>query len=249
MRRFNIIVLASLLQVAAADTRVLVIDTGVDATNPTLAEVFCPAEYSLDVTTGRSVVGIPEDNIDHGTHVAGIIRALAGSSGYCMAFCKYYSGPRDNNLLNTIKCLAHAEKIGARYINYSSGGRKFDKDERAAIKAISGFVVVAAGNDGVDVDKEGYYPAAYRLPNEIIVGAYNSNCNKMDISNYGRDIQYYLGESLYSSLPSNTRGAMTGTSMAAAVATGTMLRASLGLPTIGDCQAYRRFFLKFWSTH
>lgn len=231
--------------------RILIIDTGVDAHNQTLSQVFCPKEESLDATLG--IRGIPADTIGHGTHVAGIIRALSGSKGYCLAFCKYYleSNPGEINMNNTVRCLRHAQTIGARYVNYSSGGSMFEEKEKLAIKELNAKIFVAAGNfnENIDGPPRKYYPAAYRLSNEIIVGSYNSKCNKALTSNYGVGVVFMFGEPVYSSLSYGRRGFMGGTSMATAVATGSSLRRILGLPSLSTCQDYSNFLLKFWSSH
>lgn len=253
MRYFNLIVLALSLQslpAFSADTvRVLIIDTGVDKTNPTLSQVFCPKEESLDATT--HVVGIPTDASGHGTHVAGIIRALAGPKGYCLAFCKYYleTNPGKVNSANTVLCINHAKSIGATYVNYSSGGTEFIEDERLAIAALDSKIMVAAGNDNKDIyGVPKYYPAAYGLPNEVAVGSFDSQCEKAPTSNYGLGVIFMLGQDVYSSLPNNQRGSMSGSSMATAVATGVALRALLGLHSIGDCKDYANFLRAFWSS-
>lgn len=254
MEFFKALLILSLLlpTIGYSDSRVriLVIDTGVDSGNPALSQVFCPKEESFDATTGK--YEIPSDTHGHGTHVAGIIRALGGPNGYCLAFCKYYRyGDGGMNLRRTTSCLRHAKTIGAAYVNYSSGGNEFYEDEKLAIEELDGKFIVAAGNDASDIDapNKRYYPGAHHLPNELIVGSYDSKCKRSSTSNYGKDVVYYLGEEVYSSVPGNRREAMSGTSMATAVATGAALRRLLGLPRIGDCGAYSKFIRSFWKTH
>lgn len=230
--------------------KIAVIDTGVDTKKYEIQQVLCPDSEGLDVTTGKE--GLPPDTIGHGTHVTGIIRALAGFKGYCIAPCKYYSPnlTGDQNKNNTVTCFKHAKEIGAAYINYSSGGQGFDEYEKLAIADLKDVkVFVAAGNDHVDLDLPGNknYPASYMLPNVISVGALDARGNRTPSSNWGQNTVtlFTLGESVYS--PTHEGMAyMTGTSMATAVALGTELRKKLGLPDIGDYKAYNKHFLIFW---
>lgn len=243
--------LFSLSASAKEPIKVLIVDTGVSSSHKALSDLFCSEEDSLDTGSGKKV--IPEDTEGHGTHVAGIIRALAGDEGYCLAFCKYYYKQNKEmvGIYNTIRCLKHANDIGAEYINYSSGGSSFLEKERNAIKALIGAFYTAAGNDGVDIDSKtrSYYPAAYHLPNEVAVGSVDSQCDRTSTSNYGKDVVFFLGDEVYSSTLNGKKEYMSGTSMATAVALGSKLRSRLGLPKLGSCAAYERTIRVFWSNH
>lgn len=263
-RYFNLIILALSLHsqpgFSADLLKVLIIDTGVDSSDPTLSEMFCPPANSVDFTTSvyskfgpqlSHKYGIPKDATGHGTHVTGIIRALAGNLGYCLAFCKYFKpgAPEGSTIENTQKCFAHAKAIGAKYVNYSSGGGTFSELEKQSIKLSNAEVIVAAGNLNENIDIIQYYPADYNLPNVTVAGALNKNCEKSTLSNYGTRVNFYIGEDIYSSLPDNTRGYLSGSSMATAVATGLRLRSILGLRPIDGCQTQWSFLKAFWDTH
>lgn len=255
MRYANTIVsfslFASSLSLADSRVRVLVIDTGVYKGNKALSQVFCPEKESYDATKG--VYGIPEDTHGHGTHVAGIIRALAGSKGYCMAFCKYFETGESGkqSVDKTVECLKHAKSIHPLYINYSSVGAEFNEEEKNAIEALDATYVVAAGNDGKDIydRNKTYYPAAYRLKNVVTIGSLDTGCERSSFSNYGKGVQYFFGDPAYSIVPGNKRTYMSGTSMATATATGTFLRELFGLTKIVTCSAYGQFFRDFWTSH
>ena len=142
---------------------------------------------------------------------------------------KYYSESNSGaiNLQNTIKALNYAIDHGARVINYSGGGPEFAQEEYNSIKraAAAGILVVAAaGNDHNDIDKSEnfYFPASYRLPNIISVAATDSDANLLSSSNWGRahvDVAA-PGEQIFSTLPNNRSGFMTGTSQATAFVSG-----------------------------
>lgn len=236
---------------AGEPIKILVVDTGVSSSHPALSEVFCPDKDNLDADTGRR--WLPVDTEGHGTHVAGIIRALAGSKGYCLAFCKYFYSNNEGivNTQNTVKCLRHANAINVKYINYSSGGKSFMEEERRAVSELTGTLFVAAGNSGEDIGIEGHasYPAGYHLPNEVVVGSYDMDCNKTETSNFGDGVVFFFGGGVYSSVLHGRKQYMSGTSMATAVAMGAEIRKLLRLPEIGSCRAYEKTIRDFWTSH
>lgn len=178
------------------------------------------------------------DNHGHGTHIAGIIGAKGGNgfgiSGVApkvsLMTLKYYDpkSPGANNLKNTIQAIRYAIKMGAKIINYSGGGTEYSAEEFAAVKEAEKkgiLFVAAAGNERSNTDDTGkhYYPADYELSNIISVTAVNEKEIKvLPSSNYGvRTVDIAApGDQIYSSLPGNTFGRMTGTSQATAFATG-----------------------------
>lgn len=178
------------------------------------------------------------DNHGHGTHISGIIGAKGGN-GYgisgiapkvSMMTLKYYDpkSPGANNLKNTIQSIRYAIKMGANIINYSGGGTEYSAEEFAAVKEAekNGILfIAAAGNERSNTDEAGkhYYPADYELTNIISVTAVNEKETKvLPSSNYGvRTVDIAApGDQIYSSLPGNSFGKMTGTSQATAFATG-----------------------------
>lgn len=178
------------------------------------------------------------DHHGHGTHIAGIIGARGGngfgisgvSPQVSLMVLKYYDpkSPNANNLKNTVEAIRYATKMHAQIINYSGGGVDYSAEEFAAIKGAEKagiLVVAAAGNEQSNSDVSGnhYYPADYDLSNIISVTAVNKEETKvLSSSNYGvRTVDLAApGENIYSTLPGNTFGLMTGTSQATAFVTG-----------------------------
>lgn len=227
---------------------VAVIDTGIDANHPDLkanlwkapAEAGRPSSgnvYGWDFVTKASN---PSDFHGHGTHIAGIIGAVAntasGTAGVnqqvqIMAV-RYYSdtAPGSVNLANTIKALHYAIDNGAKIINYSGGGPEYSEEEYQAMKKAQDhgvLIVAAAGNDHHDTDSEDnrYYPAAYSLKglkNIITVASIDSNNRLLPSSNWGtKSVDIAApGEGILSTLPGGKYGKMTGTSQATAFVTG-----------------------------
>lgn len=175
------------------------------------------------------------DTHGHGTHIAGIIGARGGNnfgiSGVAphvsLMILKYYD-PNTNNLRNTIRAIKYAVQMKANIINYSGGGVEYSPEEYAAVKEAekAGVLFVsAAGNERSNSDENGkrYYPADYDLSNIISVTAVSKDDTQvLASSNYGVHTVDLAapGENIYSTLPGNAFGTMTGTSQATAFVTG-----------------------------
>ena len=171
----------------------------------------------------------------HGSHIAGIIGGEGGNgigiSGIApqvsLMVLKYYS-PNDNgknNLNNTVRAIEYAIENGAHIINYSGGGLEPNEKERLAIQKAQEkgiLFVAAAGNEGSNTDKTGYYPANYLLNNILSITATDLYDKVLPSSNWGSKTVHKSapGKEILSTLPNGRYGRMTGTSQATAVATG-----------------------------
>jgi subtilisin family serine protease len=216
---------------------VAVIDTGLDANHPDLkANVYhdVAGNYGFDFVKNAPN---PTDDHGHGTHVAGIVGAVAnpkiGVSGVAQAVSimsvKYYADTNTGavNLKNTVRAIEWAVNNGAKIINYSGGGPEFAEDEYLALKKAEAkgvLVVAAAGNERPDTDlpENYYYPSAYRLTNIISVAATDIGNHLIRSSNWGKtkvDVTA-PGENIFSTLPNGRYGFMTGTSQATAFVSG-----------------------------
>lgn len=172
----------------------------------------------------------------HGTHIAALIEQHAGNSdNYCLISLKFYANNSQDkvNELYAIKAsLKEAIRLKVQYINISAGGASPDKEERLLIEEALNRgikVIVAAGNNGHDLDQDcNYYPACYdsRL---TIVGNMGLDNLKSPSSNYGNYINHWeIGTQVVSKLPGyNNYGPMTGTSQATAITTGKMIKFNL----------------------
>lgn len=236
---------------------VAVIDTGLDSSHPDLRQnVWAQKDVSSgssDAKRGRGLTSKfskdvygwdfvrnqpnPADNHGHGTHVAGIIGAVAnpitGVSGVAhqvsIMSVKYYSdsNPGPVNLNNTVRAIHYAIDHGARIINYSGGGPEFSREEYLAIKRAEAqgiLFVAAAGNEhqNTDAPEHYYYPSAYGLSNILSVAATDINNNLLASSNWGKTKVEVAapGENIYSTLPGGRYGYMSGTSQATAFVSG-----------------------------
>lgn len=212
----------------AAAPLVAVLDTGVDPAAPGLAGA---------VLTGRArsfVTESPDPLVDvegHGTHVAGTIASVAaGRAGPGVRILPVTIATPDGT--TTPQALArgvrYASAQGARVINISFGGTGFSRLEQNAINAASrsgALVVAAAGNSG---ERGGppEFPGAYTQV--LAVAALGANGRALALSAKGPQIALAAPGERVSATAAPSRGGQpeerTGTSMAAAVATGVAVR-------------------------
>lgn len=212
--------------------RVAVIDSGIDPRDPRFSHLICKGHVPWDFVKNAPLT---EDQEGHGTHVAGLIKTYAGSARFCFLFYRFYSAnlPGTANLANEVSAIRKASSEGATLVNISGGGEVFDEQEYLAIRDAQNIrFVLAAGNEGKDVERQAYYPASYSLPNITAVGALDHSCRvRLRYSNYGRKVKAWeRGENQYSTLPNGRKGYMSGTSQATAVHTGKVLAGKEGEP-------------------
>lgn len=163
------------------------------------------------------------DNNSHGTHIAGIIQQRTQSTRIKYMILKYYdSGKADEDTVSaTTQAINYATEMKADIINYSGGGYTPNEKEKEAIRNAQKqgvLFVAAAGNDGLNTDTIGYYPASYKIKNIISVAAMDSKKQLLDSSNFGADSVDFVapGKKVFSSLPGGNYGYMSGTSQATA---------------------------------
>ena len=188
---------------------VAVIDTGIDPEHQSI-------KSSLWTSPENDGFGESKDNVGHGTHVSGIIASIYNNVSI-MAL-KY------SDFADTLRAIRYAIDHGADIINYSGGGKGYSADEFALFKEAEtkGIILVAAaGNDGEDIGKDPYYPAAYGLTNIISVGASDHEGSLIRESNYGAGVDIAApGLDIFSSMSGNRYGLLSGTSQAAAFVSG-----------------------------
>lgn len=167
----------------------------------------------------------------HGTHVSGIIlgdhttgslKGLAPQATLVPA--NFMSANGSGSLGAGIAAIKYVASRGVRVINASWGGPACSQTLKNTIGSLanSGILfVVAAGNDGLDLDVSPDYPANYNLANQITIGATNINDYLTTWSNSSYNFVHLgaPGDSIFSSV-SGGYAYMSGTSMAAPFVTG-----------------------------
>jgi subtilisin family serine protease len=217
-----------------------VIDSGIDYTHPDLAANIWingneVAGNGIDDDKNGYIDDIrgwdfanndnnPMDDNGHGTHVAGTIGAV-GNNGVgvvgvawktSIMALKFLDASGSGSLSSAISAINYARVNGAKVINASWGGGGFSSALQSAITQFvssGGIFVAAAGNESSNNVTTPSYPANYA--GVISVGASTRTDLLAGFSNFGTNVDIVApGQSILSTLPNNSYGTLSGTSMA-----------------------------------
>ena len=228
------------------DVVVALVDTGIDYTHEDLAgriwtntdEIpgngidddgngYVDDVYGLNFYSGTNDVYVGTEDA-HGTHGAGTIAANAGNgvgiagivqSDHVKVMAVKALGGSDGSgtTASIIQAIQYAEANGAQICNLSLGSSQNDPALYRTIASSKMLFVVAAGNDGTDLETSPSYPASYDLDNLIAVANIRYDGELDPTSSYGAASVDLAapGSYILSTTPGNTYSYMTGTSMAA----------------------------------
>jgi serine protease len=207
---------------------------------------FSNVENGVTITCDPGVHGInvvnrtcdPMDDFGHGTHVSGTIGAAGNNAlgvvgvnwNVQLIGCKFLDangGGQDSDAITCLDYVAALKSQGVNIVatNNSWGGGLYSQALTDAIQAQqkAGILfVAAAGNDFGDNDVNPTYPANTALPNVISVAATTDTDALATFSNIGKHTVHIgaPGQQILSTLPGNTYGTDSGTSMATPHVTG-----------------------------
>jgi type VII secretion-associated serine protease mycosin len=203
------------LSKGSQDVVVAVVDTGVQLDHPDLKGRLVSGYNVIDPTRP------PEDDVGHGTHVAGIIAAqvnngegVAGLTWYTKIMpIKALDSSGSGSTYSVAEGVIWAADHGAQVINMSLGNyaeAQFLHDAIQYAHRKGAVIVAASGND--NTDRPGF-PAAY--PEVLAVAATDPGGAKAEYSNYGDYIDVAApGTNIASTYPGSRYAALSGTSMA-----------------------------------
>lgn len=219
---------------------VAIIDDGIDPYHEDLEENIVDPYDIVDDTDEWMPVG------EHGTHVAGIIAAeinnTVGGAGVApktkiMPINVFQD--EDAYASDTIEAIYRAVDHGADIINLSLGNYYYSAIYQEAIDYAheAGVVVVAAaGNESTD---EPAYPASY--DHVVSVASTTPWDDTSYFSNYGPTIDVSApGSYIYSTLPEDDYGEMSGTSMASPVVAGIAALIKANEPNLTNDEIVKR---------
>jgi Subtilase family len=230
---------------------VAVVDTGVDPAS---------ADLAPNLVAGRNLYDGNDDTSDragHGTVIASVIGAPAGNGGYVgiapnarLLPVKVMGGASGQEWSDSavVQGIEYALTRGAKVINLSIGG--LNAPIAGIVRALAdaqradALVVIAAGNDGVNLDDPRYTesPDGYGLSNTLTVANFSTLNTLAADSNYGaRHVQIAsLGADLWGDYPGNaTGGYLGGSSAAAATVSGVAALLFAADPTATAAQVRR----------
>jgi subtilisin family serine protease len=151
----------------------------------------------------------------HGTGVASVLLAEVPAQT-CLAPYRYLPADAPGGSSDPQRMIAEMAAESVRIINLSSGRERPWPEFRKAIEDHPEMLfVIAAGNDGRDIDARPYYPAAYRLDNVIVVAAANADGQLWVGSNYGAVDIAVPAVDLPAAVADGSVRPLTGTSVAA----------------------------------
>jgi thermitase len=193
--------------------------------------------YGVNLVKGKAS-GVDDDG--HGTHVSGIVAGRGnnanGISGLCwsgsLMAVKFMDENGRGSTSDAIDGIDYAIHEGARIVNCSFGSSKKSSalnDEVNYAKSKNTLLVVAAGNNGQNIDSKPIYPASFTQGNILTVAATTASGALASFSNYGKKAVDLgaPGSNIFSTYLGSTYKTLSGTSMAAPLvsATAAMLRA------------------------
>ncbi|NYV75782.1 type VII secretion-associated serine protease mycosin [Streptomyces sp. UH6] len=215
--------------------KVAVIDTGVDIKHPQLRDAvdassggnFLPAEVDGEPLERGSAKGT-DDQVGHGTKVAGIIAARrsdeTGFAGLApeatIIPIKHNDAEGHGKVDEMVKAIDHARQAGAQVINISQDtGSPVDSTPQlkgAVDRALAADIVVvaSAGNEGLGGESKNSYPAAYE--GVLAVAASDRNGERAPFSQSGDFVDVAApGVDMVSTVPGGGHCADNGTSFSA----------------------------------
>ena len=229
--------------------KVAILDTGIDTDHPDLAPNVYKSDDKpnngkdddkngyVDDTYGWNVIkgkGSGEDDNGHGSHVSGIVAGRGnndnGSSGICwsakLVAVKFMNSKGKGSTSDAIDGIDYAVKNGAKIVNCSFGSSSKSSALHDAVDYAQDhnvLLVVAAGNDGENIDKHPIYPASYTDSNILTVAASTSTDTLASFSNFGSTAVDVAapGDSIFSTYLNGGYRYLSGTSMAAPYVSGT----------------------------
>ncbi|EZG89043.1 peptidase S8 family domain protein [Gregarina niphandrodes] len=203
-----------------AETLVAIIDSGCTQNHPDMKGQFWRNDREGSCTNGmdddengfvddcwgwdfvrNSNNPVAEGTSSHGTAAAGIIAAkannrmgIAGICPSCRLICLRFISTTEGTVVNEVRAIDYAIKMGARISNNSYGGyaRHGSKVEKEAIMRAhkhGHLFVSSAGNNNLATDYSDYIhtPSGYTVPNILSVGASTESGRKTPFSNYGKE--------------------------------------------------------------
>lgn len=200
--------------------------------------------YGVNAVIADQPTGDPFDDYLHGTHVAGIIaarsnnhRGISGLFGKWTApdgalvkpqlvAGKFLDNRGSGDLAGAVYVVLYMLAHDVKVMNHSWGAGKDSELLRDVVKATerAGAIwIVAAGNNGSDLEQRPLYPASYAYNpvtrtgsrHVLAVAALSQDGTLAHFSNYGVQVQCAApGDGIIATLPNNHYGYLSGTSMA-----------------------------------
>ena len=204
-------------KLGGAEIVVAVLDSQIDGSHPGLAGRLTDG-WNFLACSGEIFDAENPSAANHGTSVTGAV--VDNADGWDVKVMPLVVFEEDGKAHTStiIEALEFAEGNGAKIANCSFSGSQYNPALKEAVENSSLLICCAAGNarSGLPV-----FPAAYGLPNTVSVASLNADSGLSYFSNFGETVDISaLGRNVLSTLPGAKYGKTSGTSMAAAAASG-----------------------------
>ncbi|WP_226012837.1 S8 family serine peptidase [Halomicrobium salinisoli] len=222
----------------STDVTVAVVDSGIDYDHPDLDALFA-ADPGRDFADRDGDPDVDAGDEIHGTHVAGCAGAdtnnevgVAGPTDSRLLAARALDETGQGSLVDVADAVQWAADRGADVINLSLGGGSYTETMKRAVEYAydenDALVVCAAGNAGAS---QVSYPARYEEC--VAVSALTPNEDLASFSNYGPNVELASpGVNVLSTVPGGDYRQLSGTSMAAPVASGVAALAAAANPEL-----------------
>jgi subtilisin family serine protease len=185
------------VETGSNEVRIAVLDSGIERGHPSLKNsriLIVPGPPFSDLLRGDDD---PDDELDHGTYCS----AIAGAKGndkkgmtgvnwdVTLMPVKFIDDQGCGTSSRAAEAVEYAIRNKADVISASWGGLgKSTRLSNAITDANKAGIlfVASAGNSGLDLDTDDYFPASYNLPNMLVVGAADNNGSPVGSSGHGR---------------------------------------------------------------
>ena len=234
------------------DVVVALIDTGIDVSHPEFAGRISPK--SCNIVTEQVGAEYAEDDINHGTHVAGIIAAAQNNGqGGCgiapnITIMAIKANDKNSGTFSNYSiadAIYYAAENGADIINMSLGAYEFIGFSAIIQKAVryaysqGVTLVAAAGNESYGKVS---YPAAYQ--EVIAVSSVDDKGKLSSFSNYGSEVDLAApGSNVYSTNLGDGYTVLSGTSMASPVVAGVAALIKSQFPELSPAEIKQRLLI------
>jgi subtilisin family serine protease len=222
---------------SASNVIVAVVDSGIRYTHEDLAANIWTSphdgSHGLNAVAGSTE---PNDDLGHGTRIAGIIGAAGNNSTGVVGLawrvqlmaCKFVDRfGNGGSISEALACLDYARSNGAQIINASWGLDEFSlslSNAMAALRDSGILVATSAGNQARNIDLFPHYPACYDLDNILVATATTRRDTLYALANIGvTNVDLAApGDEVFSTdfQSDNSYAFDVGSSMAAAFASG-----------------------------
>jgi hypothetical protein len=205
------------IEMGSTGVVIAILDTGIDYNHQDLSAHYVAGGYDW-----VNMDPDPWDDHYHGTHCAGIAAAemnngfgVTGVTQSSLWAEKVLDSGGSGWWDDLADGIVHATNAGVDVISMSLGGTGYSvlvEDACAYAYSMGVLLVGAAGNSNMDIGVTPFYPACYETVMAISGTDYLDN--RYTSSNYGYPIEVAApGVDVYSTMPGNSYGYLTGTSM------------------------------------